>query len=414
MDKTTSEIFFGGGARSGKSYLLSAFVVIYSLMYPGISIGVCRYTLSSLKKTTLVSIFEFMDSNNMKEGEHYKFNRQDLILEFKNGSRLYFLELTELPGDPNFERLMSLGLTAAVIDEVSQISSNAINKLSTRLSHKLKEYDLIPKLLLVSNPTTGYLKDTFYTPFREDRLPHYRKVILSNVYDNKYVDKSYIKTLKNLDNSTVQRLLYGNWDYAEEDYNLFKYDDIVQCFYNNNVNLGTMYLSCDVSNMGKDKTCITIWNGMRLEKVFLYDKTTTIDVVNLIKNKMSIYNVKIKNVIVDADGLGVGVYDILKGCVGFKGGSSPLYKENYSNLRTQCYYKLSQSIMDIGMDDEMKEDITKELMAIRINPNDGLKIQLEKKDKIKQRLGRSPDIADSLMMKMFFNIKKPSRNIMIY
>jgi hypothetical protein len=414
FDNETTQILFGGAARVSKSYLLVAWATIYCLAYPNIHGALCRSRLTSLKKTTLQTLFEFFRHQDLKEDRDFVFNRGDMIITFNNGSKLFFMELYNNPSDPDFTRIMSMSLTFAGVDEASEISETAINMLQTRLSHMLIEYNLKPKLLIVSNPNKNWLYSKYYKPYVEGTLPKYRKVVLGLPDDNKFVSKDYIANLEQLDTVTVQRLRYGNWEYSDDDLAIFEYDVILQMFYND-VASGDMYLTCDVANIGKDKTVICIWKGLECFNIYTYDKYNTPQIIATIKEKMKTFNIKIKNVVIDADGLGIGVADHLKGCVPFKGGSSALNKENYINLRSQCYFKLAERMVDMRMVDKHKEEIIQELQAHRIkNPDNDGKTQVESKDLIKQRIGRSPDFSDTIMMRMYFEIKKPRQKTFVY
>jgi hypothetical protein len=278
----------------------------------------------------------------------------------------------------------------------------------------LIEYDLIPKMLLVSNPNKGWLYTDYYKPHVDGTLPEYRKVVLGLPDDNKFVSKEYIKNLEKLDNLTVQRLRYGNWEYSDDDLAIFQYDDVLQMFYNE-VESGDLYLTCDVANIGRDKTIIGVWRGLECFNIYTYERYDTPQVINAIREKMRTFRVPIKNVVIDADGLGIGVADHLKGCVPFKGGSSALNKENYMNLRSQCYFRLSEKIKEMKCVETNKEEIIQELQAHRIkNPDSDGKTQVESKDLIKQRIGRSPDYSDMLMMRMYFEIKKVRQKTFVY
>jgi len=414
FDKDNTQILFGGAARVSKSYLLCAWATIYCLAFPQIHGAICRSRLTSLKKTTLQTLFEFFRHQGLKEDKHFTFNRGDMVITFQNGSKIFFIELYNNPSDPDFDRIMSLSLTFAGVDEVSEISENAINKLQTRLSHMLIEYNLKPKLLLVSNPNRGWLYNKYYKPFKSNELPKYRKVILGLPDDNSYVSRDYIDNLEQLDQGTVQRLRWGNWEYADEDFNIISYDQILQMFYNDPI-AGEKYISCDVANIGNDKTVIGVWNGLECFNIYTYDKADTPMVVNYIKEKMKTFNVKIKNVIIDADGLGIGVADYLKGCVPFKGGSSALNNENYRNLRSQCYMKLADLSDQIKLVDKHRDEIIQDLQAHRLNdPDSEGKTSIISKDKIKQHIGRSPDYSDMLMMRMYYEMKRVRHKTIIY
>jgi hypothetical protein len=134
-------------------------------------------------------------------------------------------------------------------------------------------------------------------------------------------------------------------------------------------------------------------------------------------------------VIADEDGIGGAVVDNNKGFLGFVGNSRAMDNpetrepENYANLRSQCYYKLSEKVNahGISMDirpgqfvsevpgitfETFKELLTEELEAIKsISLNKDTKMRVIAKDDIKELIGRSPDFADTMMMKMRFEYK---------
>ena len=120
-------------------------------------------------------------------------------------------------------------------------------------------------------------------------------------------------------------------------------------------------------------------------------------------------------VVADEDGVGGGVVDIL-GCKGFVNGSKPIEENNiivqYQNLKSQCYFHLAKKINNneiyINANENQKELIMQELEHVKRNniDKDG-KLSVLPKEKIKELLGRSPDYADALMMRMFFELDKP-------
>lgn len=119
----------------------------------------------------------------------------------------------------------------------------------------------------------------------------------------------------------------------------------------------------------------------------------------------------------------------LFGVKGFVDGSRPveeLYEDtqdtrkyNYKNLRAQCYFKLAELVNkgEVGcypeITPEVKTWITEELEAVRRKDgNSETTLQIIPKDSqggskqqtMKDLLGRSPDFADAMKMKMLFNL----------
>lgn len=411
-DRQHTQIFFGGAARTSKTYLAVAFATIECLRYEGIQIGLGRSRLTYLKKTTLLTLYEFFKHQNIIEGVHFNHNRQDGIITFNNGSKIILLELYDTPADPNFERLLSLSLTHVIIDEASQVSKQAYDTLSSRISYKLKEYDIVGKILIVSNPCRGWIKEEFYDKHINGTLEDDKIMILGTAMDNPTAGKEYItQQLRILNEPMAQRLIYGNWDYADEDMNVYKYEDIINCFYNI-AESDEYYIVADIADKGVDRTVISVWNGLNLIKLFIDDKMLTDQAESKIKKLMNIYKIKVQNIIIDSDGVGVGVSNRLKGCYQFKGGSKALNNENFINLKTQCIIKLKELIEQgkISFNDEYRTLIIRELSIIKYSNIDRDKIQIESKE-LQKRLnnGMSPDIFDIIMMRMVTLIKKQNK-----
>ena len=98
-------------------------------------------------------------------------------------------------------------------------------------------------------------------------------------------------------------------------------------------------------------------------------------------------------------------------CTSFVNNSRPLHEQNFTNLKSQCYTKLSDlikegkisiNVMDPGIVDEL----TQQLLAIKLKDvdKDG-KVGVIGKDEMKRILGVSPDIADSIMLRMYYEVK---------
>ncbi len=137
------------------------------------------------------------------------------------------------------------------------------------------------------------------------------------------------------------------------------------------------------------------------------------------------YGVPMSRVLVDEDGVGGGIVDHL-GCKGFQGGGSPIVppsndyldteqktyqRPNFLNLRAQCYVKLADLMTErsIKLSDLSEEQLTQlyeELGQVKIvNSDKDGKLRVTPKDEIKQAIGRSPDIADTVMMRMYFELE---------
>ena len=205
-----------------------------------------------------------------------------------------------------------------------------------------------------------------------------------------------------------KRLLDGDWEYDNSDDVLIDYGAITNMF-TNKVEEGQRYITCDVARFGKDKSVVMLWNGLAVTQLKTFATNTITELAEYIKQLHNQYQVPLYNIIVDEDGVGGGLKDILR-CRGFVNNSTALKKENYTNLKTQCYYKLSDLINKgqlsmCSVDVDIKADLIQELEQVKRTKIDAdTKLSILSKDKIKDIIGRSPDYSDALMMRMYYEI----------
>ncbi len=401
FDKQTTEILFGGAAGGGKSWVGCAWIIIVCLKYAGTRYLMGRSKLDALKKTTLNTFFEVCQHWNIIADKHYNFNASTNIIKFYNGSEIILKDLFLYPSDRNFDSLGSLEITGAFIDEANQITEKAKNIVASRLRYKLDKYNIIPKLLMTCNPAKNWVYTQYYKPAKDGTIKKHRRFIQSLVDDNEYISKFYKTQLETLDELSKQRLLFGNWEYDVSDDSLCNYDAIVRLFDQQGID-GEKYITCDVARFGNDKTIIMLWKGLHITKVITLLKSAINDVVEQIKQIQQQEQVKLSSV-------GGGVKDYLR-CRGFVNNSRPIKKENYQNLKTQCYYKLASMIntaqIGISMNDvNIKQTMIEELEQIRSKDQDkDNKLQIVPKETVKAILGRSPDYADAMAMRMYYEI----------
>jgi hypothetical protein len=411
FDNKTNEILYGGGVSGGKSYLLCLSIATMAIQYPGTRYILGRSVLHTLKQTTLVTLFQVLKDMGLSPDKHYTYNGQDNIIKLYNESVIILKNLEYTPSDPNYERLQGYEVTAVAVDEGSQITETCYNILKSRIRYKLTEYNLIPKIIITCNPGNNYLKKLFYIPFQDGMLPDSKIYVQSLITDNPYVSQDYIDMLHTLPSEQKKRLLYGDWNFTDEIGKLFDYDDIVNCSFRNAPNPNDKkYISVDVARFGHDSSVAIIWVGLTVIEIIRYKKIDTVELSNNIKELIAKYGIHPSQVIADSDGLGAGVVDNIR-CTPFVNNSSALHKQNFSNLKSQSYVKLSDMIKDGQisinvLDSSIVEELTQELLTVKLKDVDkDNKIQVISKDEQKKVLGKSPDLSDALMMRMYFEIK---------
>jgi hypothetical protein len=409
-DNETKEIVYGGAAGGGKSALGILWLIEQSQKYPGTRWLMGRAKLKALKETTLNTFFEL--TTKLEISNQFNYNSQSGVITWNNKSEILLKDLFLYPADPNFDSLGSLEITGAFVDECNQISHKAWQILKSRIRYKLNEYNLQPKMLGTCNPSKNWVYNQFYIKQKNGKIESDKKFIQALPQDNPHLPASYLESLLSLDENSKQRLYYGNWEYDNDPAKLIDYEKIQNVFTNEFVEGGEMYISADIARFGSDKMVICVWSGFRVIDLITLNKSSIVEIAQLIRELANKYKVTMSKIIIDEDGVGGGVVDMLRGCKGFINNSKPLLVENqivqYQNLKTQCYFKLAELIQGDQIyikcqEQTIIDDITKELEMVKRDKidSDG-KLRIISKETVKQSIGRSPDYSDALMMRMYF------------
>jgi phage terminase large subunit len=416
-DNTTTELLYGGGAGGGKSALGVLWLIQVCQKYPQTRWLMGRAKLKALKETTLNTFFQL--ASELGLNNQYKFNSQTNVITWNNGSEILLKDLFLYPSDPNFDSLGSLEITGAFVDECNQCTEKAVQIVKSRMRYKLKQYGLIPKLLMTCNPAKNWTYSNFYNPSLNGTLLPYRKFIQALPIDNPHLPESYIDTLKSLDTASRKRLLEGDWNFDDNPYAMFEYSDILGMFTSEWVKpTQEKYLTADIAYTGSDRFVIVIWAGLVVEKIIAIDKIDDTMISKKINELRIHHRVPIKNVIYDSDGLQTftrfsSKFGILSGATGFKNNGRAIKvagkTENFKNLKAQCYFYFADLVKDgkiLIQDKTYNKQIIEEFEQINRKPldDDGL-IAMEKKSEVKERLKRSPDFADAIMMRAYAEIK---------
>lgn len=233
-DNVTSEIFYGGAAGGGKSFLGCLWHILRRVQYPGTRGLIGRSDLAALEQSTLVTFFKVCNLLRYQFGYDFKYNQQKHLIKWSNGSETILKDLFQYPADPDFISLGSTEFTDAFIDEFTEIKQKAFDIVNSRLRWMLSDYGLIPKIFATCNPGPGWVKNTYIMhPITQEKiilLPH-QKFVRALVTDNP--DKGFVENYTaqlNKMHSTYdrERLLHGNWDIEDGIQNpfAFQYDPL--------------------------------------------------------------------------------------------------------------------------------------------------------------------------------------------
>lgn len=431
IDNTTEEILYGGGKGGGKSYLGASLISGDALIYPNTYYFIARAELTDLRKFTIPTIHEVFKNWGLKIEEYTTFNGQDNCYNFTNGSKVFLLACKEIPSDPLFERFGSMQMTRGWIEEGGEIAETAKSNLWLSIGRwKNQEYGLKKKLLITANPKKGWMKRDFIDPYKQRCLPKSRKFISALVIDNPYLPQDYVDTLRNeKDVVRRQRLFEGNWDYDEDLDSLISFDALTDAFSNTITKDGNKYMIIDVARLGQDSTVFSFWDGLELYKIEQFHKQDTQTTIQKAKDFASAEKIPYSHIIVDEDGIGGAVVDGMFGVKGFIAQTTPLPtaseirarqqkiehhlipKRNFTNLKTQCAFKLAELINEHKIAfsvPEYREIIIEELSALlrqKDIDSDG-KLKIKSKEDVKAELGKSPDIGDTIIYRAWFELQK--------
>jgi phage terminase large subunit len=252
--------------------------------------------------------------------------------------------------------------------------------------------------------------------------------------DNFHLPEAYIENLKRADKVTRERLLEGNFEYDADPMKIMRYDAITDLPFNTINGDDEKYLIADIARFGGDKIVLATFIGLQIYSLGVYTYQGTDATVLKIKDESRDEHVPFHNILIDEDGIGGGVMDQLPGIKGFIGNSRPLdlvektsvlkqMPSNFTNLRSQCFFKLADMVntrsmavkvvkfktniegytLEMAISDMMEElDVIKQ----KDTTTSDTKKAIISKEQMKETLGRSPDFADTMSMRMWFELQK--------
>lgn len=422
-DSVTTNIGYGGSARSGKSLIECVAIIFDCLAYDGIGWGLGRKELTTLKRTVLITLFKtfdfysILDAKKNKDTNNYtyNYNQQLNLVSLSNSSDIFLIDTAFQPSDPLHTRFGGFELTRCALDESNETDSEIVEKLFERTGWRLNDkYNLKRKLFECFNPAKNHVYFRFYVPFRNNTEDNHKKFIAALPSDNPHPSvKEWIDDMVlTADNVTVQRQVYGNFDYDDDPSALCDLDSIHNMFTNNHVKSGLKYISADLAMQGRDRFIAGSWSGMictiDIDKQKSSGREIELDLKQL-KIKRLVPNT---NIVADSDGLGAYLESYIDNIKSFHGGKSAIDK-TFFNLKSECAFKLAEKInnneIHIICSESQKESIIQEISVCLKRENmdsDSEKKKLLGKDEMKKRLGHSPDYMDMLIMRMYFEIQK--------
>ena len=171
--------------------------------------------------------------------------------------------------------------------------------------------------------------------------------------------------------------------------------------------IGERRLGVDPARFGDDRTSICYRQTRKVHWIRSYTKKSTMEVAGLVV--MAIKETKAQQCAIDVGGLGAGVYDRVAEIVGGSGwdgpscqvvqvnsSESPIDAVKYTNKRAEMWGEVREWLQrqpaQIPDVDELQADLTQ----IRYSYDSNNALKMERKEDMKKRGLRSPDMADAL------------------
>jgi Terminase large subunit, T4likevirus-type, N-terminal len=290
--------------------------------------------------------------------------------------------------------------------------------------------------------------------------------IAGNIYENKKLIESnpqYVGTLRAMSTADQERFLKGNWKVRADNMGLYDNKAVDQMFIQDqhqdqqfvkdwyrgqeivgvDKDYANNYIVCDAAQFGRDLCIILVFKKFTVVHTTIFYHSSKQQIKDEIELLRRDFGVLRSNVVVDQDGVGGDVVK-LGGYCGFMARAQVAEdkttgeKENYDKFKDQCYFHSAKRVNEgqikwivlqatvkvyyrgssrpswsfmLDWNNEkvnVKTIIAKQLRAIKRGKVDFgggvFKLCTNSKDEQKEILGHSPDFADTLMMREYFEL----------
>lgn len=216
--KGKTRFLFDGGSRSGKTALITEYLVRRALQFPGSRQLAARKHKTHAKTSLWNDTFKRYLAACLPH-TWYHLNETELMIRFRNGSEIV---VGGLDDSDRMEKILGNEYITVFLNEATQLSYEAMQMAVTRLAQKVKDSrgrEAVPKLILDCNPRgprhwLHYVGVRHVDPDTEIELPNVEKWARLNwsAYDNKEnLPAEYLAALEALPDLMRDRMLNGIW-----------------------------------------------------------------------------------------------------------------------------------------------------------------------------------------------------------
>lgn len=210
MNEGYTAVSLQGSARSGKTYNVMIWLVLYALSVPKIKISVVRATLPALKGSVLEDFLEIL--RTLKIYDQRAFNKTDLVYRFTTRSRIEFFSVSDE------QRLRGRKRDILFVNEANELSAIQFKQLKMRTT-RFTIIDYNPSFTQEHWIPSDLNKDP--------RTLHF----ISTYKDNPFLEPTVIEELESLKtkNSSLWQI-YGLGEMAQIEGLIFSNIETIQDF----------------------------------------------------------------------------------------------------------------------------------------------------------------------------------------
>jgi len=445
------ELILIGPTGVGKSALTAHVFISIADAFPHSQLFVWRKNFNTARKTIWRTYKKMLADMNMIEETHYRLNEGSLLIEFPNKSLITFAQ-ADSSTDKDQNKIKGLDITANQLEESNELTEDAVDMIMSRKGRANQAGQ--PSINIhTMNPNNGWTKSRYYDKWKKGQLPSNVMVIEFTLEDSWQSDQDINSLIRSKPKWWIQRYLYNNWNYLDEDHalisgylwekaSIYKLPELERDKDGNVIPKDPRYrldkvIGVDVSDAGPDATVVSLIEyGVLTKQLELklpemqYGANGDADsrprgyllaqqLIAFAESK-GFTKGNARQISLEVNGVGTSMRDSMK-LLGWHIDEYQATGKSRNETMLNMRRALDEGEVQVlhtkeneyrGHDDELWREIS----AHDTDMVDGVE-KVTKKDKIKEVLGRSPDYADSFAIavrmhsKFHGKIKDASHNM---
>jgi len=438
-DPVVDTLILLGTVGTGKTDVAAHIVISICKTFPNTRWPVFRQNISTALETVIPSYLDMLDKMGFIQDIDYIYREKPYFIKFPNGSSIRFRE-ADRTKDRGGKKIKGINASGNHVDEPDELDEEMLVQAVSRKGRKNEEGQ--PSLSILSlNPTDVQYFVDIYNKYREPEIygyppPNIR--VIEFTLEDSWQSQADINQLMTNPKWWVERYLYNNWKYKDEDQTIFK-SQLFAKAKTDEYKTGRQTVGYDVAEDGKDLSVAATWDNFTLVDIKVTkkreEKVATDKQAHWLINYSDELSIGYENVAVDGVGIGVGVLATARdndvNFAVYKSGFAPdptLTFEahapteseieraqdivSYDMLRSQMAAMFAQGMEQGKIKILDSCPYLKELISEAQTHHQDITnkvFRLESKKDIKKRSGKSPDVFDAVVMGLWLQMKKQKK-----